>query len=54
MRISPGNSASRPRQAPPYAYDQTYAQKDALKATGDVDDTAAIAAALRGLARKEK
>ena len=47
MRISPGNSASRPRQAPPYAYDQTYALKHALEAAGTVEDTAAVAAALR-------
>ncbi|WP_050525766.1 type 1 periplasmic-binding domain-containing protein [Pseudorhodobacter aquimaris] len=43
-----------PSPSYPYDHDQTYAQKDALEAAGDVDDTEAVAAALRGLARKEK
>ena len=36
-----------PSPSSPYAYDQTYALKDALEAAGTVDDTAAVAAALR-------
>ncbi|MCL4133490.1 UNVERIFIED_CONTAM: hypothetical protein GTU68_011129 [Idotea baltica] len=39
-----------PSPSSPYAYDQTYALKDALEAAGTVDDTAAVAAALRELA----
>lgn len=38
-----------PSPSSPYAYDQTYALKDAIEAAGTVDDTAAVAAALRGL-----
>ena len=38
-----------PSPSSPYAYDQTYALKDALEAAGTVDDTAAVAAALREL-----
>ncbi|QCO57725.1 ABC transporter substrate-binding protein (plasmid) [Pseudorhodobacter turbinis] len=38
-----------PSPSSPYAYDQTYALKDALEAAGDVDDTEAVAAALREL-----
>ncbi|MFA7438704.1 ABC transporter substrate-binding protein [Castellaniella sp.] len=36
-----------PSPSSPYAYDQTYALKDALEAAGTVEDTAAVAAALR-------
>lgn len=39
-----------PSPSSPYAYDQAYALKDALEAAGTVDDTAAVAAALRELA----
>jgi branched-chain amino acid transport system substrate-binding protein len=39
-----------PSPSSPYAYDQTYALKDAIEAAGTVDDTAAVAAALRDLA----
>ena len=38
-----------PSPSSPYAYDQTYALKDALEAAGSVEDTAAVAAALRDL-----
>jgi len=38
-----------PSPSSPYAYDQTYALKDAIEAAGSVEDTAAVAAALRGL-----
>ncbi|MBY8977950.1 ABC transporter substrate-binding protein [Rhodobacteraceae bacterium NNCM2] len=38
-----------PSPSSPYAYDQTYALKDAIEAAGTVDDTAAVAAALREL-----
>jgi branched-chain amino acid transport system substrate-binding protein len=38
-----------PSPSSPYAYDQTYALKHALEAAGTVEDTAAVAAALRGL-----
>ncbi|MBL4874714.1 MAG: ABC transporter substrate-binding protein [Rhodobacteraceae bacterium] len=38
-----------PSPSSPYAYDQTYALKDALEAAGTVEDTAAVAAALREL-----
>ena len=38
-----------PSPSSPYAYDQTYALKDAIEAAGTVDDTAAVAAALRDL-----
>lgn len=38
-----------PSPSSPYAYDQTYALKDALEAAGTVDDAAAVAAALRTL-----
>jgi len=41
-----GNS---PSPSSPYAYDQTYALKDALEAAGTVEDTKAVAAALREL-----
>ncbi len=40
---------SSPSPSAPYAYDQVYALKHALEAAGDVDDTAAVAAALREL-----
>jgi branched-chain amino acid transport system substrate-binding protein len=39
-----------PSPSSPYAYDQTYALKHALEAAGTVEDTAAVAAALRELA----
>lgn len=39
-----------PSPSSPYAYDQTYALKDALEAAGTVEDSAAVAAALRELA----
>jgi len=39
-----------PSPSSPYAYDQTYALKDAIEAAGTVDDAAAVAAALRELA----
>ena len=39
-----------PSPSSPYAYDQTYALKDAIEAAGTVEDTAAIAASLRELA----
>lgn len=39
-----------PSPSSPYAYDQAYALKDALEAAGTVDDTTAVAAALRELA----
>ena len=39
-----------PSPSSPYAYDQTYALKDALEAAGTVDDTEMVAAALRELA----
>mgnify|MGYP003666427861 FL=1 len=39
-----------PSPSSPYAYDQTYALKDALEAAGTVEDTQAVAAALRELA----
>lgn len=38
-----------PSPSSPYAYDQTYALKDAIEAAGTVEDTAAVAAALREL-----
>ncbi|PJE37959.1 ABC transporter substrate-binding protein [Pseudooceanicola lipolyticus] len=38
-----------PSPSSPYAYDQTYALKDALEAAGTVEDTEAVAAALRDL-----
>jgi branched-chain amino acid transport system substrate-binding protein len=38
-----------PSPSSPYAYDQTYALKDALEAAGTVEDTEAVAAALRAL-----
>ena len=38
-----------PSPSSPYAYDQTYALKDAIEAAGTVDDTQAVAAALRAL-----
>ncbi|PHP64981.1 ABC transporter substrate-binding protein [Zhengella mangrovi] len=38
-----------PSPSSPYAYDQTYALKHALEAAGTVEDTAAVAAALREL-----
>ena len=38
-----------PSPSSPYAYDQTYALKDALEAAGTVEDTKAVAAALRAL-----
>ncbi|MEM1079406.1 MAG: ABC transporter substrate-binding protein [Pseudomonadota bacterium] len=39
-----------PSPSSPYAYDQTYALKDAIEAAGTVEDTEAVAAALRKLA----
>lgn len=39
-----------PSPSSPYAYDQTYALKDAIEAAGTVEDTEAVAAALRTLA----
>ncbi|MFK7860085.1 MAG: ABC transporter substrate-binding protein [Granulosicoccus sp.] len=39
-----------PSPSSPYAYDQTYALKNAIEASGTVTDTAAVAAALRELA----
>ena len=39
-----------PSPSSPYAYDQTYALKAAIEAAGTVEDTAAVAAALRELA----
>jgi branched-chain amino acid transport system substrate-binding protein len=39
-----------PSPSSPYAYDQTYALKDAIEAAGTVEDTEAVAAALRELA----
>jgi branched-chain amino acid transport system substrate-binding protein len=39
-----------PSPSSPYAYDQTYALKDAIEAAGTVEDTQAVAAALRELA----
>lgn len=39
-----------PSPSSPYAYDQTYALKHALEKAGSVDDTEAVAAALRDLA----
>ncbi len=39
-----------PSPSSPYAYDQTYALKDALEAANSVDDTEAVASALRQLA----
>jgi branched-chain amino acid transport system substrate-binding protein len=39
-----------PSPSSPYAYDQTYALRDALVAAGTVTDTAAVAAALREIA----
>ena len=36
-----------PSPSSPYAYDQTYALKDAIEAAGTVEDTEAVAAALR-------
>ena len=41
---------SAPSPSSPYAYDQTYALKAAIEAAGTVEDTAAVAAALRELA----
>jgi branched-chain amino acid transport system substrate-binding protein len=38
-----------PSPSSPYAYDQTYALKHALEAAGTVEDTVAVAAALRAL-----
>jgi branched-chain amino acid transport system substrate-binding protein len=38
-----------PSPSSPYAYDQTYALKHALETAGTVEDTAAVAAALRAL-----
>ena len=38
-----------PSPSSPYAYDQTYALKAALEAAGTVDDTAAVAEALRAI-----
>lgn len=38
-----------PSPSSPYAYDQTYALKNALEAAGTVEDTAAVAAALRAM-----
>jgi branched-chain amino acid transport system substrate-binding protein len=38
-----------PSPSSPYAYDQTYALKAALEAAGTVDNTAAVAAALRAI-----
>jgi len=38
-----------PSPSSPYAYDQTYALKHAIEAAGTVEDTAAVAAALREL-----
>ena len=38
-----------PSPSSPYAYDQTYALKDAIEAAGTVEDTKAVAAALRAL-----
>jgi len=38
-----------PSPSSPYAYDQTYALKAALEAAGTVEDTAAVAAALRDI-----
>lgn len=38
-----------PSPSSPYAYDQTYALKDAIEASGTVEDTEAVAAALREL-----
>ncbi len=38
-----------PSPSSPYAYDQTYALKDAIEAAGTVEDTQAVAAALRAL-----
>jgi branched-chain amino acid transport system substrate-binding protein len=38
-----------PSPSSPYAYDQTYALKDAIEAAGTVEDTEAVAAALREL-----
>ena len=43
-----------PSPSSPYAYDQTYALKHALEAAGTVEDTAAVAAALRELAVPEE
>lgn len=40
---------SSPSPSSPYAYDQTYALKAALEAAGTVEDTKAVAAALREL-----
>lgn len=39
-----------PSPSSPYAYDSLYALKDALEAAGTVEDTAAVAAALRTIA----
>ena len=39
-----------PSPSSPYAYDQTYALKNAIEAAGTVEDTKAVAEALRGLA----
>lgn len=39
--------AIAPSPSSPYAYDQTYALKDAIEAAGTVEDTDAVAAALR-------
>ena len=39
-----------PSPSSPYAYDQTYALKDALEAAGTVEDTEAVVAALRDIA----
>jgi len=38
-----------PSPSSPYAYDQTYALKDAIESAGTVDDVAAVAKALRSL-----
>lgn len=38
-----------PSPSSPYAYDQTYALKDAIETAGTVEDTQAVAAALRAL-----
>ncbi|WP_417729194.1 ABC transporter substrate-binding protein [Roseovarius sp.] len=38
-----------PSPSSPYAYDQTYALKHALEAAGTIEDTAAVAAALRDM-----
>ena len=43
-----------PSPSSPYAYDQTYALKNALEAAGTVEDTEAVAAALRELAVPEE